>query len=131
MPHGHHIYATSSYIYMATMCAYTLSQHALTHCKCVLRCCSNWPHIELTGQESGGNHTDTLPTIWFHIYHLIASCTVYGILPLYEKKLFCSCLQNPDYVPPVKLYTRKELVMIETYITEFYTSFYITEIKKI
>ena len=46
MPHGHHIYETSSDIAMATMCAYPPSQHALSHWKCVLRCCYNCPGID-------------------------------------------------------------------------------------
>ena len=37
-----------------------------------------------------------------------------------EEKIF---LQNLDYVSHVKLYIRKELVMVEKYIADFYTSF--------
>ena len=31
MPHGHHIYAAAADMDMATMCAYTPYQHALSH----------------------------------------------------------------------------------------------------
>ena len=37
------------------------------------------------------------------------------------------CLQILDYVPPAKQYTRKDIFMIETYIDDFHTSFYIPE----
>ena len=37
MPHGSHIYAKASDIANATMCTNPRSDHALPHCKCVLR----------------------------------------------------------------------------------------------
>ena len=44
----------------------------------------------------------------------------------------CSlCFQYPDTVTPSKLYTIKELVIMETYIADFYTIFYIPEIQKL
>ena len=36
-----------------------------------------------------------------------------------------------DSVPPAKIYTRKELVMMEKFINEYHTSFYIPTIKKL
>ena len=48
--HGRHIYATASGMYIATMCAYSTSQHVFPHCKCVLRCCANCPPIDIPGQ---------------------------------------------------------------------------------
>ena len=50
MPHGSHIYATAAGMAMATMCAYPPPQHALTHWKCVLHCCCNFPCIDLPDQ---------------------------------------------------------------------------------
>ena len=40
MPHGLHIYAKAYDVVKAKMCVYPQSYHALTHCKCVLRCFS-------------------------------------------------------------------------------------------
>ena len=37
MQHGRHIYAKASDMEHATMCAYPQSDHAMPHCKCVLR----------------------------------------------------------------------------------------------
>ena len=38
MPHVRHIYAKSSDMAQAKMCAYPESDNALPHCKCVFRC---------------------------------------------------------------------------------------------
>ena len=56
MPHGRHIYAKAYDMANATMCAYPLSDHALTHWKCVLWCCSERPHINLPDQETNKKH---------------------------------------------------------------------------
>ena len=41
------------------------------------------------------------------------------------------CQQDTDSVKPTKIYTRKELVMMETTISNFHTSFFIPEIQKL
>ena len=51
MPHGSHIYAKASDMENATMCTYPQSDHALPHWKCVLRCCSDCPCINIPDQE--------------------------------------------------------------------------------
>ena len=45
MPHGYHTYAKAYDIAKATICTYPHSDHALSHWKCVLRCCSDCPFI--------------------------------------------------------------------------------------
>ena len=67
----------------------------------------------------------------FHIYHLIPHFTVHGRQPLDKERTCHLCLQYPDSVPPEKLYTGKELVMMEASIDDFHASFYILEIQKI
>ena len=131
MLHGIHIYAAASDISMAKMFSHPPSQHAFPHWKCVLCCCYNFPCIDLPFQESDRHNSNTTPSIIFHVYHLIVCCKVHGRCPLDENKWCHLCLQDPYYVPPVKLYTKKELVMIETSISEFHSILYITEIKKI
>ena len=49
--HDCHIYNTSAYMGMATMCPCTSKYHGLTHWKCLLRCCDNFPSIVLPSQE--------------------------------------------------------------------------------
>ena len=112
IPHGRHIYAISDYMAMAKICEHPQSLYSLPHWKYVLRCCSNRPHIDITYQESDKNHSNTSPSIHFHIYHLITQCTVHQRHPIYEEKLFHLCFQDPATVTPAKLYTRKELVMM-------------------
>ena len=48
MPHGIHIYAKASDMANGTMCTYPQSEHALSHWKYVLRCCSDCPCINIT-----------------------------------------------------------------------------------
>ena len=88
MPHGRHIYATADDMVMSTMCIYPPSQHAFPNCKCLLRCCSNFPRIDLLYQELNKHYSDAFPSIIFHIYHLIVQCTVHGRRPKHEKKKF-------------------------------------------
>ena len=88
MPHGRHIYAKAYDMAKAKMCAYSQSDHALPHCKCVLRCCAKCPSINLTDQETDDQYPDTIPSIRFHVYNLIEHCTKHGRLPLTDKKRF-------------------------------------------
>ena len=43
----------------------------------------------------------------------------------------CFCLQDPATVSPGKIYTRKELVMIESSIADFQKNIYIQEIQQL
>ena len=94
------------------MCAYSQSDHALPHCKCVLRCCAKFPRINIPDQETDYQYPDTSPSICFHINHLVARCTKHGSLPLTEKNFFCRCQQDTASGQTTKIYTRKEIVMM-------------------
>ena len=85
IPHGHHIYSKASDMENATMCIYPQSNHALPHWKYVVRCCADFPCINIPDQEIDKKYEETTPSIRFHIYHIIASCTAHGIIPLKEK----------------------------------------------
>ena len=50
MPHGLHIYAKASDMENATMCTYLHYDYVLPQCKCVLRCCANFPCNNLPDQ---------------------------------------------------------------------------------
>ena len=129
MPHGHHIYAKEYDMSNPKICAYSQSDHALPNCKCVLRCCAKCPSINITDQETDDQYPDTSPSISFHIYHLIARCTKHGRLPLTGKNI---CLQFQQYTASgqsTKMYTKEQLVMMETTISNFHTSFYIPSIQ--
>ena len=47
MPYGRHIYAKEYDMANATMRAYSQSDHALPHCKCVLQCFTEFPCVNL------------------------------------------------------------------------------------
>ena len=91
MTHECHIYAIAADMAALKMCAYPPSKHALPHWKCVLHCCDNFPHIDLQDQESDRHNSNASTSISFHIYHLIALCTLHGGLPTDGKKIF-SCV---------------------------------------
>ena len=128
IPHGCHIYAKSHDIEKATLCAYPQLDHALPHWKCVLRCCTKCPSVNLPDQETDDHYPDTSTSISFHIYHLIARCKTHGRLLLTDKKSFCKCKHDTASEQSTKIYTKKELLMMETKIYNFHTSFYIPEI---
>ena len=131
MPHRSHIYATASDMANATMCAYPQSKHSLPHCKCVLRCCADCPFINIPDQEITKKHDETTPTIRFHIYHIIGRCTIHGRLSLKDKNICYMCKQESSPDKSTKIYTRKELFMMQTTISDFHTSFYIPAIHKL
>ena len=125
MTHGGNIYKTSYEMDMSTMCAYPTSQHALLHWKCVLRCCESFSRIDLPCRQSVRHHSNTSPTIRFHVYHLIAHYTVHVRSLLDEENFCCQCLFDPASVPPEKYIQEKILC------SYFHTSFYIPSIKKL
>ena len=65
MPHGRHIYAKAYNMEKATMCTYPQSDHALPHRKCVMRCYSKCPCINLTHQETDKNMKKQHPQLGF------------------------------------------------------------------
>ena len=113
------------------MCAFSQSDHALPHWKCVWRCCAKFTSINIINQETYDQYPDNSPSIFFHIYHLIARCTKHGRLSLTNKESFGKCQQDTASGQKEYIYTRKELVMMEKTISNFHTSFHIPEIHKL
>ena len=103
----------------------------LPHWKCVLRCCAKYPSINIPDQETDDKHPNPSHSIRFHIYHMVACFTKHGRLPLTDKKNCCECQQDTASGQSTNIYTIKELVMMETTISNFHTSFYILEIQKL
>ena len=130
MPHGSHIYAKASAMSKATMFACPHSYNALPHCNCVILCCSKFTGVDIPDQEIYYQYSDTTPSIIFHIYHLIARCSTHGRLPLNDKNICRKFKHNSDSEKSTKLYTRKEIVMMETTISNFHKSLYIPSIQK-
>ena len=93
MPHRRHIYSKAYDMEQATMCAFPQSDHALPHWKFVLRCCAYCPCINLPDQENDNQNLYTIPSVRFHIYHIIGSCTTHGRISLKDKK-YVTCVNN-------------------------------------
>ena len=93
MPHGRRNYSKASDMSKANMFPYPQLDHVLPHCKCVMKCCSKCSRVNLPYQEIDDQYNDTRPSICFHIYHLIASCSTHGRIPLTEKNC-CECKQD-------------------------------------
>ena len=131
MPHGNHIYAKASDMANATTCTYPRSEYALPHWKCVLRCCADCTFINIPDQETTKKHDETTPSIRFHIYHITGRCPTHGRISFKDKIICYMCKQ--EFLPDksTKIYTRKELVMMDTTISNFHTSFYIPAIQKL
>ena len=92
MSNGFHIQKTSTKTVMAKFCLFTSDQHAITHCKRVLRCCTNFPIIFIPGQDP--NKYDTIFfNKTFHVYRLVPCCTFHRKCP-YEEKKHVYCVQQ-------------------------------------
>ena len=115
----------------ATMCTYPQSEHALPHWKCVLRCCAECPCINIPDQKRTTKHDETTSSIRFHIYHIIGRCTTHGRILLKDKNMCYMCKQESLPDTSTKIYTRKELVTMETKISNFHSIFYIPAIQKL
>ena len=112
------------------MCILTVIS-CVTTLECVLICCAKCTSINLPDQETDDQYPQNSNLIRFYIYHLIARCTNHGRLPLTDKKSCRKYHQDNTSGQPTKIYTRKKLVMTETTISNFHTSFYIPEIQKL
>ena len=94
-------------------------------------CCAKCPNVNLPDQEIDYQYSDSSPSISFHVYHIIARCSTHGRIPLNDKKHCRKCENNVASEQSTKVYTRKEIVMMEKTISNFYTSSYIPEIQKL
>ena len=94
-------------------------------------CCDNCPCINIPDQETTKKHDKTTPSIRFHIYHIIGRCATHGRISLKGKNICYMCKQESLSDKSTKIYTRKELVMMEKTISDFNTSFYMPAFQKL
>ena len=88
---------------------------------------ANLPCIDLPIQEPDRHNFNTYPTIFFHVYQLISHSKIHVRRP-FDEETFCHFfLCDPSSLPPAKIYT-KNIVMMETSIAGFHTSFLIPKI---
>ena len=91
----------------------------------MLRCFEQCPHIDFLYQELNNFHTTTFPTIYFHVYNVITRCTMHVPQPLEDKKQYRLCSDYLEDVSSSNLYSRKELIIMESYISKFHQNYYI------
>ena len=102
---------------MSTMCPCPSQHHGLPHWKCTLRCCEKFPGISIPHQETNKDATNMCSKIRFHAYWNLSRHIVHGIR-LYEERTICSmCYTDLSSVTTSKVYTQKELVLLETSIS--------------
>ena len=112
------------------MCPNPSAHHVLPHRKYVLHCCNKLPSMVIPSQEENKDTKNRCPTICFHVYINISRCIMHDIYPYEERKTCSKCSTMHITDISTKLYTRKDIVLLETPITEFYESVYIPEIQK-
>ena len=115
------IFSKKYMIWKSKKCVHTHSQIMCDHtgnvyCDFFSKC----PSINLPDQETDDQYPGTIPSISFHIYHLIARCKKHGRLPLTDKKICCMFKHDTASGKSTNIYTRKYLVMMETTISNFY-----------
>ena len=116
---------------METIFPCNSKHHGLLQWKCVLPCCYKFPSIVLPSQEENKYTTNTCPTIRFHVNCIISRYIVHGLRTYHKHKLCSLCSTVPISYSTEKLYTQKELVLLETSVTEFHENLYISAIKKL
>ena len=90
-----------------------------------MRCCAQFPRIDTASQKSDKNNSNTYPKISFNLYKLVLHCKMHGRFPINENKKYRLGLSVTGSVPNSNIYTRKNLLIMETSISDFHTSFYI------
>ena len=114
LPHGNLMFPTSSYIAIAKCVHIHHQTMPLPNWKFVLHFCEKCPRMDLMSPKSDQNNSNVSPTIKFHVYQHIALFTVHVICHLNEKNQCQLCETPTDLIVTEKLYTRKDLVMMES-----------------
>ena len=75
------MFKTATDIAIVEICEYPSSKYALPYWKCFMSCCEQFIFIDIPSTESDQNNSNVITKIPFHLYHLIAQCTVYDRRP--------------------------------------------------
>ena len=87
--------------------------------------------IVTPNQEFQNNTQNMCPKIRFHVFKIFSYFTLH-VRCTFEEKLrleLCSTVQPEK--ENAKVYSQKEIVLMETYISDFDKQYYIVEIKKL
>ena len=108
IPHGIHIHKKSKDLAMDKIFPFPLDKHAFSHWKFVLRFCHDCTSIVIPAEEFNRNNMNMCTTILYHVYRLIALCTVNGRIPI-EKKQHVHCFSIvPTTATTTKIFTHKK-----------------------
>ena len=129
MPHECNMYITASEIDIVIMCDFASNVHSLKNWKCVLQCFSTWPSIVTPNPEFNNTQKNMCPTIRFYVYKVISCCTLYDKCTFVEKSTCALTFILQPTNSNIIVYSLNEIVLMETFISEFHEKFYITEIK--
>ena len=118
--HCYHIHNTAIDVAMATIYTCLYINHGILQWKCVLCCCNKFPIIVIPIQEANKYTTFMFPTISFLVYKKLSCCTMHDIRPYEELTIFLMC--STMYITDINttVCTQKGLVLLDTYIIEFY-----------
>ena len=116
---------------MESMFPYNSEHNAMNHWKCVLRCCDKCPSMVIPNQEANRDTPHTYPKIHFHVYINVSHCTMHGIHPNGENTTCCMFSTVASADTTEKIYTQKDIVLLQKYITESHKKFYILAIQKL
>ena len=92
---------------------------------------AQFPRIDLPSPESDQHNSNVMQTTCFHVYQHISRCIVHGRRPFNENKQCQQCVASIDSIINAKLYTIKELVVMETSIQDSRQKFYMHVIQKL
>ena len=87
------------------------------HSKCILICCDKFPGICIPHQETNTDATNPCSKINVHVYRNVSRYTVHRIIPYEEQTTYYICYTNISSSTPGKVYTQKELVLLEALIS--------------
>ena len=116
-PHGFHINTTVPDMAMVTKCTCNYLNNYLKHQKYVLCCCDKCPSIIIPSQEANMDTPKKCTTINFNVNINVLRCTLHLRRPYKEKTTFSMYLNANRKNPLEKLYTQRELVLLETSIS--------------
>ena len=113
------------------MCSYPSSNYSLPHWGFAFSCYVQCPCMDLLSPESDKHNSTFIPRICFRVYQHITRFTVYFRLPLNENKQCQLCESSTYSIIDTKIYTKKEIVMMQSSIVDNHQQFYISTIKNL
>ena len=129
-PQDQPLHAKAKDAAMSTMCPCLPGHVDLPKWKCVLTCCSDCPSLFVPAEEQVVNNH--LPNISFHCYKNVTRCSLHGQRPFNEGRKCAECEeQDSTSNVDVKVYCCKEMVLMNTSITDFHCDYYCPAIHKL